>query len=97
MKTTLIIVLFIIFFSGIKYKERKLWIGYSWGENKRLNLHGGIIFTIAAEDEQEATEIFLRDRRERFDSLFQYQVLDADGLTTNYHIWEITDSIIHKK
>jgi hypothetical protein len=96
MKTTLIILLFIIFFSGIS-KERKLWIGYSWGENKRLNLHGGIIFTIAAEDQKEATEIFIRDRSARFDSFFQFQVLNADGLTTDYHIWEITDSIIHKK
>ena len=93
MRTTVIILLFIIFFSGIS-KERKLWIGYSWGENK--SDHIGFIFTIAAEDKKEATEIFLRDRK-RFEGTYKFTVLNADGLTTDYHIWEITDSIIHKK
>jgi hypothetical protein len=96
MKTTLIIILFIIFFSGIS-KERKLWIGYSFGENKRLDLHDGIIFTIAAEDRKEATEIFLRDRWARFGSVYQYKILNGDNISSDYHIWEITDSIIHKK
>ena len=90
MRTFITILLFLIFFSGIS-KERKLWIGYSYGES--ANNYDGFIFTIAAETREEAIKIFLRDRATYKN--YKFKILHTTG--TDYNIWEITDSIIHKK
>jgi len=90
MRTIITILLFIIFFSGIS-KERKLWIGYSYGTCN--SFHDGFIFTIAAETREEAIKIFLRDRAS-FKN-YKFEILHTTG--ADYDIWEITDSIIHKK
>ena len=90
MRTFITILLFLIFFSGIS-KEGKLWIGYSYGES--ANNYDGFIFTIAAETREEAIKIFLRDRG-GYDG-YKFVILQKTG--TDYDIWQITDSIIHKK
>ena len=95
MRTGLIILLFIIFFSGISLsKERKLWIGYSFGESKSRS--DGFVWIVEGENKGEATKVFLRDRK-KLEGVYKFKVLNASGLTTDYDIWEITDSIIHKK